>query len=272
MADIWAAVAELDSDTQAQLVNVLEVRGADAKQQAMRHAFLAAIPFAERASVLEVGCGTGVLTRILAGWPGVATVLAVDKAPTMLQMAPELSGPLPNVQFQEADARSLPFEDNSFDAVVFDSSLVHIPEPHHALTEAFRVTAPNGYLAVFDGDYASATVGIGPSDPLQNCVDATVAQVAADPWIARRLPLLATTAGFQTDSFSSFGFLDSSVDGYIMSMVHRGADILERTGQLGLEQAALFKDEAKRRVFEGLFFGQLTYVSLVARKVSKSTA
>ena len=59
MPDVWAAVTELDASMQQRLADVLETRGADQQQQAMRRGFLEEIPFPARARVLEVGCGTG---------------------------------------------------------------------------------------------------------------------------------------------------------------------------------------------------------------------
>src|SRR5262245_36686753 len=111
MPDVWSRVAELDAATQQRLAEVLEPRGAAPQQQAMRHALLADLVIPPRASVLEVGCGTGVLTRMLARRPEVHEVVGVDPAPSLLDAARRASGSLPNVRFQEADGRELPFAD-----------------------------------------------------------------------------------------------------------------------------------------------------------------
>jgi SAM-dependent methyltransferase len=129
MGDVWAVFSELDSVTQERLAGVLETRGADAQQQAMRRAFLREIDFPLDARVLEVGCGTGVLTRQLAGVPNVDAVVGVDLSPFLLARARKLAAGLPNVSFTEADARSLPFESEAFDVVVFDSTLSHVSAP-----------------------------------------------------------------------------------------------------------------------------------------------
>lgn len=71
MPDVWATFNELDATMQERLASVLETRGADLRQQAMRRTFLTDIPFPTNAHVLEVGCGTGVLTRVLAREPNV---------------------------------------------------------------------------------------------------------------------------------------------------------------------------------------------------------
>jgi ubiquinone/menaquinone biosynthesis C-methylase UbiE len=153
-SDVWAAVADLDA-AQERLAGVLKTRGADPRHQAMRQTFLADVPFPAKAWVLDVGCGTGVLTRVLARWPDIGTVVGVDPAPFLLAKAREFAAGLPNVTFEETDARALPFAGEAFDAVVFDSTLSHVPGPERSLAEAFQVLRPGSVLAVFDGDYAT---------------------------------------------------------------------------------------------------------------------
>jgi ubiquinone/menaquinone biosynthesis C-methylase UbiE len=113
MPDVWAAVTDLDAATQARLADVLETRGADPQQRELRRAFLVDIDIPADALVLEVGCGTGVLTRALAQLPAVASVIGVDVAPSLLERARQLASDLPAIESREGDARSLPFEDEA---------------------------------------------------------------------------------------------------------------------------------------------------------------
>jgi ubiquinone/menaquinone biosynthesis C-methylase UbiE len=266
MPDLYSTFATLDEATQRRLADVLETRGADPQQQAMRRAFLAEVAFPAQARVLEVGCGTGVLTRRLARWPGVGEVVGVDPAVALLNRARELAADVPNISFREADGRSLPFEEASFDVVVFDSTLSHVPCPESALAEAFRVLRPHGWLAAFDGDYATTTVGGGTHDPLQDCADAMIASSVHDRWLMRGLPALARDCGFTIAGVRSYGYLDTTSDGYMVTVVDRGADLLRTAGQIGDDLAAALKAEARRRVAAGTFFGHIAYASLVARK------
>jgi len=175
---------------------------------------------------------------------------------------------MPNVTFREADGRSLPFEDEAFDAIVFDSTLTHVPGPERALAEAFRVLRPLGWLAAFDGDYTTTTVALGDHDPLQACVDAMVANSLHNPWLGRRLPSLVRSSGFDIERFSSQGFVETTEAEYMLTIVERGADILRASGQIGEDTSAALKAEARRRVEVGVFFGYIAYVSLIARKLS----
>jgi ubiquinone/menaquinone biosynthesis C-methylase UbiE len=268
MPDVWATFSELDATMQERLASVLETRGADPQQRAMRRIFLADIPFPENARVLEVGCGTGVLTRVLAHAPNGGAVVGVDVAPALLAKAREMAAELPNISFQEADARSLPFEDETFDVVVFDSTLTHVPGPERALAEAFRVLRTSGSLAAFDGDYTTTTVALGDHDPLQACVDAMVSNSVHDRWLGRRLPALVGGCGFEMERFRSHGFVETTEADYMLTIVDRGADILGASGHIGDDAASALKAEARRRVEAGQFFGHIAYVSLIARRSS----
>jgi SAM-dependent methyltransferase len=266
MSDVWSAVSNLDPATQERLAAVLETRGADAQQQNVRRAFLADVDFPPEARVLDVGCGTGVLTRVLASWPSVSEVVGVDPAASLLDIARDLARDLSNVTFVEADGRSLPYEEGDFDVVVFDSTLCHVPGPEAALLEAYRVLRRGGWMAALDGDYATTTVALGEHDPLQACADATMANSVNDRWLVRRLPDMARKAGFEVHETRSHGFVETSQGGYMITVVDRGADILAGSGRIDSDLASELKAEARRRVEAGTFFGHIAYASITARK------
>lgn len=119
-------------------------RGADEQQQNLRGSFLADVEFPPEARVLEVGCGTGVLTRVLAGWPNVSEVVGVDPAASLLDVARDLARELSNVRFEVADGRSLPFAEETFDVVVFDSTLCHVAGPEAASQKPIAFSVPMG--------------------------------------------------------------------------------------------------------------------------------
>ena len=264
VADVYATITDADPALVARIAEVLELRAADPQQQAMRRAYLADIAFPQGARVLEVGCGTGAVTRELATWPGVAEVTGVDPSPTFLAAAQRLDPPA-NAGFIEGDARALDLQDQSVDVVVFHTTLCHVPGPHLALAEAARVLRPGGWLAVFDGDYATTTVATGPADPLQACAAAFVEFSVHDPWLVRRLPGLLEQAGFEPVRMRSYGYVETRDARYTPTIVDRGADALVAAGRIGEDTAAALKVEASRRTTAGRFYGHIAYTSLVAR-------
>lgn len=100
-------------------------------------------------SLLEVACGTGVVTRALASaLPSTVEIIATDLNQAMLDHAATL--PISRaVKWRQADATVLPFEDESFDAVVCQFAVMFIPDKAKVLSEARRVLRPGGVF-VFD--------------------------------------------------------------------------------------------------------------------------
>jgi ubiquinone/menaquinone biosynthesis C-methylase UbiE len=270
MPDVYTTIAEAEPPVIEWIATTLEIRAADAQQRAMRDAYLADIPFPSAARVLEVGCGTGAVCRDIARRPGIAEVVGVDPSPGLLERARELAANLGNLSFEEADGRALPFADADFDAVVFHTTLCHVPEVELALAEARRVLRPGGWLAVFDGDYSTITVALGATDPLQTCADAVMDWLVHDRWLVRRLPALVRSTGFAVETFRSHGYLQFAEPTYLLTIVDRGADFLANSGQIGAELAAALKTEARQRVECGRFFGHIAYASLTARKPASS--
>jgi ubiquinone/menaquinone biosynthesis C-methylase UbiE len=265
--DPYAKIAEADPSLQKRLSDVLELRASDSQQQAMLRGYLAELELPKGAKALEIGCGTGAVSRALVESLKLG-VTGVDPSPIFLERAQELGRHLPGLSFMLGDGRSLSLQDASFDLVVFHTTLCHIPEPERALREALRVLRPNGWLAVFDGDYTTTSVAIGEFDPLQTLVDAMVANFLHDPWLTRRLPKTLTRMGFHVSSVRSHGYTQTTEPSYMLTLIDRGADLLSGSGKLTADAADGLRKEARRRVEAGEFFGHISFVSVIARKSS----
>jgi ubiquinone/menaquinone biosynthesis C-methylase UbiE len=98
------------------------------------------------ARVLEIAAGTGVVTRHLASQlPEGVSIVASDLNQAMLDVASELGTQRP-VQWRQADAMQLPFDDAEFDAVVCQFGLMFPPDKSKAYSEARRVLRAGGAL------------------------------------------------------------------------------------------------------------------------------
>jgi ubiquinone/menaquinone biosynthesis C-methylase UbiE len=266
MPDPYAYIVQADKAMQARLADVLELRAADPQQRAMLKAYLSELQLPRAAIALDVGCGTGAVSRVLAEMPGVREVVGIDPSPIFVEKARELGKGLSRLSFQTGDGRALPLADASFDLVVFHTTLCHVPDPEQALREAHRVLRAEGWLAVFDGDYMTTTVATDTFDPLQRTVDAMVANFVQNPWLTRRLTRILGSIGFTVTSLRSHGYTQTTDPQYMLTIVDRGADLLAGAGSVGADQATALKTEARRRVKAGEFFGHISFMSLIARK------
>ncbi len=92
--------------------------------------------------VLDVGCGTGALTREVVKCAGSTT--GFDLSESMLGVARQIC---PTVTFQQGNVAELPFDDSSFDAVVSAFMLMFVPKPKQAISEIQRVLRTGGHVA-----------------------------------------------------------------------------------------------------------------------------
>ena len=124
MPDPYASIAQADESLQTRLAEVLELRAVDLQQRAMLSAYLSELQLPNAAIALDVGCGTGAVTRVLAELPRIHEVVGIDPSPIFVAKARELARGHGRLSFLIGDGRALPFADASFDVVVSSLSPV----------------------------------------------------------------------------------------------------------------------------------------------------
>ena len=98
--------------------------------------------------ILDVGCGTGYFTRLLAEGEEPVTAVGLDLEEPFIDYARQRVGAQQlNIEFVVGDALALPFEDESFDVVASHTFLTSIPDPVKAMSEMKRVLRPGGIVA-----------------------------------------------------------------------------------------------------------------------------
>src|SRR5262249_6468893 len=106
---------------------------------------------AAAASVLDVGTGTAQIPIEICRQRDDMKMTAIDLAAHMLQLAQRnviRDGLSARIKLEQVDAKSLPYADGAFDAVISNSIIHHIPDPRFSLREMVRVLRPGGVLFV----------------------------------------------------------------------------------------------------------------------------
>jgi SAM-dependent methyltransferase len=127
-----------------------EMRALDLPAAAVEDALLGLLPDGSLGRALDIGTGTGRLLEVLA--PRVSAAVGIDASRTMLALARVrlARAEFSHVSVKLADMYALPLRDAGFDVVLLQMVLHYAEDPAHAVTEAARVLAPGGTVAVVD--------------------------------------------------------------------------------------------------------------------------
>jgi len=98
------------------------------------------------ARILDVGCGSGWASRLLALKAHQGSVVGIDISDEMIRVARVASTDFSNLEFQVASAEELPFENNEFTHAFSMESLYYYADMTRALKEIHRVLAPGGWF------------------------------------------------------------------------------------------------------------------------------
>ena len=261
-------VNEQDDATLERFIERLELRGKDPTFVAYREAYLKLIGLPRTAAVLEIGCGTGVVTRAIAARDGFAgTVTGVDQSPHFIAVAESLAADdARRMQFAVGDAHALAFADASFDAAIAHTLVSHVRDPLAVLAEAARVVRPGGTVAIFDGDYASLTFACSDARLGQAMEPALQSIIMSSPRVMRELPRLLPEAGLRLIATQAHVYAEAGSSTFMLNLAETYAPLVATTGQLPAADVEAWLADQRRSAADGTFFAACNYYAYVARR------
>ena len=268
--DAMQFVNHQDPATLKRFIERLELRGKDPTFVAYREAYLKLIDLPRTGAVLELGCGTGVVTRAIATRDGFdGTVTGIDQSPEFIAAAERFAtsdGIGDRVEFVVGDAHEPDFPAASFDAVVAHTLFSHVRDPQAVLAQAARVVRPGGTVAIFDGDYASLTFGC--SDPrLGEAMEpALQSTIMSSPRVMRELPRLLAQAGLRLVAMQAHVYAEAGSSGFMLNLAETYAPLAGSSDQLDTEEVDAWLQDQRRAAEDGIFFAACNYYAYIARR------
>jgi SAM-dependent methyltransferase len=266
--DAMQFINEQDVATLERFIERLEFRGKDPTFVAYRETYMKLIDLPPTATVLDLGCGTGVVARAIAARDGFdGTVTGVDQSPEFIAAAARLAdadGVGDRVDFVVGDVHGLDFAAASFDAAVAHTLVSHVRDPLAVLAEAARVTRPGGAVAVFDGDYASLT--FGSSDPLlgQAMEEALQSMIMSSPRVMRELPRLLPEAGLRLTATQAHVYAEAGSSSFLLNLAETYGPLVASAGLLPVADVDAWVADQRRSADDGTFFAACNYYAYTA--------
>lgn len=243
----------------------LEARAADPSMVPIIDAYLDQIDWSGIQNAIEIGCGTGPISRRIADRAPSAQVVGVEPSSEFVSRATSLKGNRPNLRFETGDGAHLGHSESSFDLAVLHTVLSHVIDPAALLAEAVRVLRSGGTLVICDGDFSKASLASAASDPLHALAQHFVENFVTDPFITGKLRRMTQASGFSVRDFRVASRLVS--DNPLMSTwVKMSGDILVQDGTIGRSLADALLEEYDRRLEENTLYGYQVFATLIATK------
>jgi ubiquinone/menaquinone biosynthesis C-methylase UbiE len=201
---------------------------------------LAALALARGESVLDAGCGTGLLLEQEAravGSEGRAE--GVDFSDAMLDHARTRCSGLEQVRLQQGSIETLPFEDASFDAVSCTQTLLYVEDMDQALLEIHRVLKPGGRIAIVETDWSGAIVN-SPDPAMTRRIFDAWSLAVANPNLPRRLGPMLRRIGFAALRVEAIPLLNASYSEHSFS-----ANLLQNFADTAVKQKVITAAESK---------------------------
>jgi len=253
-----------------EMAKSLEARGRTPAHARLRRRFLKFVPVRSGERVLEVGCGTGVVVRDLAGLVGRrGEVVGVDASRRLLDRARALSRETARhtrIAWRVADAASLPFAANRFDAALAVTVILHVADPLRVVREMARVTRPGGRVAVQDQDFGVVAVTHPERELTERIMRGVAERVYEEPHSGRRLPGLLRAAGLVDVRLRTDVYQDTTLEPWTKTFLERRAERAVRFGIVDVPTAERWLDGFTEIVAAEAFVLTLNYYGAVGAK------
>jgi SAM-dependent methyltransferase len=263
-------VNELDKRSLDGLMARLESRAKDIVFASLFDKYIERLRLPIHARVLEVGCGTGAVTRSLARREDFqGSILGVDQSQTFIEAATRHAHYEKinhRVDFLVGDAHALDLPSNSFDAVIAHTLISHVTHPIKVLREMARVTKPGGVVVIFDGDYASLTYAY-PDHAFGNRMDVALADATFNnPRVMRDLPRLLPELGLSIAQAWGEAVVEIGTASYFRSFAETYASYVIKSGMIPEDSVTAWMTTQKQAMNDGTFFASCNYYTYLTRR------
>ena len=177
---------------------------------AVRAHLLKALALGRGETVVDAGCGTGLLCAEMANKVGSSgRVIGVDVSAPMLALAKSRCATHPEIELHHGDIHVLPVDDAAADALACMQVLLYMTDVAPVLFEFYRALVPNGRLVIVETDWRSAVLNTSDKD-LTHRLFEFWDTVTASPNLPARLSPLLRDAGFDVTAIEAVPILNTA--------------------------------------------------------------
>jgi ubiquinone/menaquinone biosynthesis C-methylase UbiE len=271
-SDVWGRTSDLDESALAVMAARLENRAKHPFFRSVIADYINALELPKIGRVIEIGCGTGVVSRRLAAAPGFrGSIVATDLSPFLIGIARQhakAESIADRIAFEVSSATDLRTKGSDCDLVIAHTLLSHSADPVTILAESARVLRPGGQLLIFDRDFASSALSLDSAVAAKIDIAEIARAFAAQPFIMRQLPKLLAEAGFAIEFHRSYVIADVGRAEFFAENLTTWRRLLPVSGVIARADADGLMDGLEAASKAGTLFWANNFYTYIARKKS----
>jgi ubiquinone/menaquinone biosynthesis C-methylase UbiE len=259
----WSNASALSTDEVAGMAAHLEDRARRADQLQANLALCDTLDLQPGERLLEVGCGSGVLCRLVAGRaiPG-SRITGLDGAVEFLRAAQQQAGetrPAQSISLLAGRAEALPCRSASFDAGLAARLLLHVADPVAVLREMRRVVRPGGRLVLMDWDFGTTAVDHPNRALTRRIIGWRCDHHGGDGWSGRQLWKWSQAAGLRNVEIFPVTCIATDEEQALTLSLWRAAQAARDAGEISAGEHDAWVNTLKEKLAGGSFFASIVY-------------
>jgi len=269
MPDVFQFIDDISPDRQAMVVRRLEDRAQIPRFAEIRENYLSKIGLPLAGRILELGCGTGAVSRAIASRPGfIGTVVGSDLSAKLIEAAKDITAQsgLKNIEYCQADGQGARVHDGQYDLVLAHTVISHVADPVALLREAIRLAKPGGQIIVHDGDYASYT--FDTNTPELDFKMPALISPAANKNVMREIPRLLWHPDVEVTHAIGDVVLEIGKGEFFPGLAKTYGPIAVMAGTIVQAELDRWIEAIDRSISENTFFASCNYVTYGLVKAS----
>ena len=259
----WSNPSKVGAQEIMEMASALEERGRTLDQQQVNSALICELAPAPGESVIEVGCGSGFLCRLIAPAviPG-GRIVGLDISPQIISIAQNLATKADVayiIQWTTGTAEALPFKDASFDSALAARLLLHVSDPRAVLKELGRVVHPGGKMVAMDWDFETVVVDHTNRELTRRVLNWRCDHYGGNNWSGRQLWKHMAAGGLSSLKLVPVVSVARNAQDSLTLSLFRAAQVARDGGGITSGEHDAWVEEIKSALRTGCFFASIVY-------------
>ena len=259
-SNAWSNPSAVSAEDAARMAAFLEDRARCPDQAQVNAALRDVVAGQPGEHVLEVGCGSGALSRLVA--PDLrpsGEMVGVDVAPDMIAAARQYAVADSSLRFEVASGEQLPFDEATFDVAFAARLLLHVADPVVVVREMARVVKPGGRVVLLDWDWETIAVDHPDRALTRRLLNWRCDNHGGDNWSGRKLLGHAAAAGLGNLSVFPVTTVARDESAALTGTLWRAAEVARERGGITSQEYDAWVSELKHRIAAGRFLASIVY-------------